>query len=141
MKKALIVYHSKTGVTRAFGKEIGAYLGTLGFDATAYSIHDFVPGDAAAADVVLLGCWTAGLMIVLQHPEQPWVDFSKRLPDLRGKKVGLFTTYRIAAGGMLTKMQHCIPAGQRDVVVRLKSRDGRLSDAMKTELRRAFTAD
>ncbi len=136
MKKALIVYHSKTGVTRALGKEMSTYLGTLGVKTTAYSIYDFIPSDAVDADIVLLGCWTSGLMVVLQHPEQPWVDFSKRLPDLRGKKIGLFTTYKIAAGGMFRKMERCIPAGAEDVLLRLKSRDGHLTDEMKSELRR-----
>lgn len=136
MKKALIIYHSKTGVTRAFGKEIGGFLGTLGVDATAYSIYDFIPDDAVHADVILLGCWTSGLFVLLQHPEQAWIDFSKRLPDLRGKKIGLFTTYKIATGSMFYKMQRCIPADPGDVVLRLKSSDGRLTDEMKSDLRR-----
>jgi flavodoxin len=96
MRKALVIYHSKTGITRAFGKEISDFLSRNNVESTFISINDYRDSDMQNVDYLFLGCWTSGLMILLQHPEKAWVDFSKRLPDLNGKKVGLFTTYTIA---------------------------------------------
>ena len=37
MKKAVIIYHSKTGTTKKYGEEIGEYLKNKGVDAQVTS--------------------------------------------------------------------------------------------------------
>jgi flavodoxin len=134
MKKALLIYHSKTGVTRAFGKEISNYLSQNNVQTTFISINDFRDDDLMDVDFLLLGCWTSGLMIFFQHPEKVWINFSKRLPDLKGKKIGLFTTYKIATGSMFRGMKKHLRCNPGDIFIELKSRDGHLTDSQKTGL-------
>ncbi len=136
MKKGLIVYHSKTGITKAFGRYINIFLKENNIESKAISIDEYKDGEAQSADVILLGCWTSGLMVVLQHPEQAWIDFAKKLPDLSGKKIGLFTTYKIATGSMFRKMKKHVRCNPGDITLELKSRDGRLSDAHQSALRK-----
>ncbi len=135
MKRALVIYHSKTGITRTFGKEISDFLGRNNIESTFISINDYRDSDMQYVDYLLLGCWTSGLMILLQHPEKAWVDFSKKLPDLIGKKIGLFTTYKLATGSMFNGMKKRLRCSQGDVILELKSRDGHLTESHTTELR------
>jgi flavodoxin len=135
MKKALVIYHSKTGITRAFGKEISDFLSRNNIESTFISINDYRDSDMQDVDFLLLGCWTSGLMIFLQHPEKAWVDFSKRLPDLNGKKIGLFATYKIATGSMFRAMRKHLRCKPGNVSLELKSRDGHLTESHIAKLR------
>jgi flavodoxin len=135
MKKALVIYHSKTGITRTFGKEISDYLGRNYVESTFISINDYRESDIQDVDYLFLGCWTSGLMVLLQHPEKAWVEFSNRLPDLNGKKIGLFTTYKLATGSMFKGMRKRLRCNRGDVVLELKSRDGHLTEPQCTQLR------
>jgi hypothetical protein len=92
------------------------------------SIYDADPADAGNADAMLLGAWCHGLFIVLQHPDKPWVEYARQLPDLSGKKVALFTTYKLATGSMFRKMQKHLELADAQRVEIFKSRDGSLSE-------------
>ena len=133
--KAVVVYRSRTGTTRRFADQIGGHLRTLGIETVVTSVGEADPATLAGADFVLLGCWTSGLMVIGQHPDQPWVDFARQIPKLSGPKVGLFTTYRILTGSMFGRMRRELADRASDVTFELKSRDGNLSD----EQRRALT--
>ncbi len=134
MKHALVLYNSKTGTTERFAGEIGDFLSREGVSAKVVSIFKFDPQDLARADIVLLGCWTSGLMIVLQHPERTWVEFAKTLPNLHGKKIVLFTTYTLATGSMFSGMKKHLRCDAEDMILELKSRDGRLVTMQRTDL-------
>ncbi|HEX7473351.1 MAG TPA: flavodoxin domain-containing protein [Candidatus Limnocylindrales bacterium] len=138
--KAAIVYRSSTGTTRRFAEEIGAHLRTLGVETVVASVGEADPAAVAGADVVLLGCWTSGLFVVLQHPDQPWIAFARALPPLTGKKVGLFTTYKLLTGSMFGKMREELADRAGAIGLELKSRDGTLSEANRSTLAR-FVAD
>ncbi len=133
---AAIVYRSRTGTTRRFAEEIGAHLRTLGVETSVASVGEADRTAMAAADVVLLGCWTNGLMVVGQHPDQTWIDFARALPDLSGTKLGLFTTYRILTGSMFGRMRRELRGRVGAVDLELKSRDGSLSEEHRTALAR-----
>jgi hypothetical protein len=90
----------------------------------------------AAADIVLLGCWTNGLFVVMQHPDQPWIDFVREIPALDGPRVGLFTTYRLLTGSMFAKMREALAGTAGVISVELKSRNGALSAANRAALDR-----
>lgn len=139
MEKALVIYHSKTGITRTFGKEISDFLGQNNVDPSFISINDFRDTDMQNIDYLFLGCWTSGLMILLQHPEKAWIDFSKQLPDLSGIKIVLFTTYKITTGSMFNRMRKYLRCNPGDVVMELKSRDEHLKESHKMELKRLIT--
>ncbi len=128
MKNALIVYHSKTGTTQKFGNEIGSLCTKAGLRTNTISINEFTREALDGVDYVFLGCWTHGLMVLFQHPDEQWVKFAKTLPELNGKKIVLFTTYKIATGSMFKKMRMHIKCNSDDVVLELKSRDGSFSE-------------
>ena len=134
MKHALVLYNSRTGTTERFAREIGDFLSREGVSVNVVSIFKFNPQDLARADIVLLGCWTSGLMIILQHPERTWVEFAKTLPDIRDKRIGLFTTYALAAGSMFKRMEQHVNMRSDGVELELKSRDGHLHDTHKRQL-------
>ena len=134
MKKALILYNSKTGTTKRFALEIAEFLKKKNLDTTVASIFEFESNDTGDFEYVLLGCWTSGLMILLQRPERVWVEFSEQLPDLGGKKIGLFTTYTIATGSMFKQMRKHVQCNPNDIAMELKSRNGELIEPIRKRL-------
>jgi flavodoxin len=131
---AAVVHRSRTGTTRRYAEEIGAFLRSRGIETTVVSIADADLAALAQVDLLLLGCWTNGLMIVLQHPDGPWESFARALPALTMPKVGLFTTYRLATGSMFRKMREALGSKAARIDLELRSRDGLLSDADRAAL-------
>jgi flavodoxin len=136
MKTAAIVYHSRTGKTRAFALEIAAFFQEHDIEPLVLSIGECTADTLAGVDYLLLGCWTQGLMIILQRPDDPWVEFARNLPPLEVPRIGLFTTYLIATGGMFRKMRKHLAAKTSPVRLELKSRNGSLSDRHRKALAR-----
>jgi flavodoxin len=134
MKKILVTYLSKTGITKKYAEEIKGYLQTKGAEVSNTSIEDFNSDMLNDTDILLFGAWTHGLMILLQHPDKPWKKFVDSLPDLPGKKTGLFTTYKLATGSMFKKMRKILNQKSIDPVIELKSKNGSLSEKDKTKL-------
>ncbi len=127
MKKAVVIYQSKTGITRKFGEEISRYLSDKGVETQTSSVQDYKEGLTEKVDYVLIGCWTAGFMLLFQHPDKIWKRFAQELPGLAGKKAALFTTYKIATGSMFKSMRKHLGDKGVDLSVELKSRKGDLS--------------
>lgn len=136
MATAAVIYRSATGTTRRLAEEIGEHLAARGCTTTVQSVGEADPAAAAAADVLLLGCWTSGLFVIAQHPDEPWLAFVRELPALAGTKVGLFTTYKLATGSMFARMRAALPGTPVPIGLELKSRDGHLSDAGRAALDR-----
>jgi flavodoxin len=134
MKKAVIIYQSKTGITKKYAAEIGQFLAEKGVNATILPVAEYKDGLTDDADMVFLGCWTAGLMLFLQHPEKTWNDFAHNLPELKGKKAVLFTTYKLATGSMFKNMRKHLGDKGTDLSLELKSRNGKLSPENKQVL-------
>jgi len=132
--KAHITYLSKTGITRKYASEIDAFLRANQTESIMQNIHDAIPEDAGEADFVLLGAWCHGLFILLQHPDKPWVEFARKLPDLSEKKVALFTTYKLATGSMFKKMRKQLKLAEHQQVEIFKSKNGSLSEEDKKRL-------
>ena len=139
MKKAIVIYLSRTGTTMKYAEEIGAYLNTKGIDTQVYSIMQYKDGVLDHADYVLLGCWTSGLMVILQHPEKKWVEFAKRLPSMPETKLALFTTYKILTGSMFRNMYRKLKGRFAQPALELKSRDSFLSEKNKHDLDQFIT--
>ena len=77
MKTAVITYHSKTGTTRRYAQEIGKYLSEKGIETHVMSIKDYCEELFDGVNYIFFGCWTSGLMVILQKPEQEWIDFTQ----------------------------------------------------------------
>jgi flavodoxin len=134
MAKAAVVYRSRTGTTRRLAEEIGAFLRDRGIEARVESVGDCDMAALAEVDYLLLGCWTNGLMVVLQHPDLPWLQFARDLPSLTRPRVGLFTTYKLLTGSMFAKMREPLTGRVPAVGLELKSRNGHLSEANRRAL-------
>lgn len=140
MKRAVIVYRSRTGTTRRLAEEIGAFLATRAIEPQVVSVGECDVQALGDVDYLLLGCWTGGLMIARQHPDQPWIDFARAIPALTGPRLGLFTTYKLATGGMFAQMRRHL-AGRAPIPrLELKSRTGRLSESNRRALERFIAA-
>lgn len=134
MPTAAVVHRSRTGTTRRYAEEIGAFLRSRGVETTVASVADADLAALAEVDVLLLGCWTSGLFVIMQHPDEPWLSFARDLPALDRPRVGLFTTYRLATGSMFRKMREALGSKVPRVDLELRSKDGRLSDADRAAL-------
>jgi flavodoxin len=126
MTTAAVVYRSATGTTRRLAEEIGAHLDSRGIDVVVRSVGDCDPTSLAGADLVLLGCWTSGYLVVGQHPDEPWLAFVRDMPAIGQARVGLFTTYKLATGSMFRRMRAVLGSKVGRVDLELKSRDGHL---------------
>jgi flavodoxin len=140
VKTALIVYRSRSGTTRRLAEEIGAFVAERGITPTVVSVGDCDVKRVNEADYILLGCWTNGLFVVLQHPDQPWIDFARDLPAISSAPVGLFTTYKLATGSMFGQMRKHLAGKAPAVGLELKSRSGHLSEQNKRDLERFLGA-
>ncbi len=129
MKKAVVVYRSHSGVTRRYGEEIGACLTRHGIATSVASVGDCDFATVADADYLLLGCWTSGLFVILQHPDEPWLAFVRDMPETKRPRVALFTTYLLATGSQFPKMRAAVTGKTNAPELELKSRHGRLSAA------------
>jgi flavodoxin len=129
VKKAVVVYRSHSGVTRLYGEEIGAFLTKSGIAVEVASVGECDFGTLADADYLFLGCWTSGLFVVRQHPDEPWMAFVRDMPDTRRPRVALFTTYKLATGGQFAKMATALASKTKAPELRLKSRNGHMSAA------------
>jgi flavodoxin len=135
MKRALITYCSRTGITKGLSYQIELACKRQGVETSLMSIEKFGPEALTGVDYVFLGCWTHGLMITMQHPEKSWVAFARSLPDLTGKRIILFTTYKLAVGRMFRKMRRVLKCKPQDVVLEVKSRGTSLSETDQTALK------
>lgn len=134
MKKALITYLSKTGTTKYFGHNIEKHLKEKGIECVAKSIHDVSPDQVAQYDFLIFGCWTHGLIIAFQHPDREWVKWANQIPNIKNKKIMLFTTYKIAVGGMFKKMAKHLRVEESNNTVWIKSKNENLSAIHKAQL-------
>ena len=134
MKKAAIIVNSKTGTTRQYADEISEYLKSKGLDYQVASIQNYSEDMLNDADYVFFGCWTSGLMVILQHPEKIWVEFAANLHSKPDAKVALFTTYKILTGSMFRNMYKHLKGKFATPSLELKSRNGSLSEKDKQAL-------
>ena len=136
MEKAVILFNSRTGTTGNYAREIGKQIESKGIEVQISSIqgYKYQPEIMDDANYVFLGCWTSGLMIVLQHPEDSWKEFAAKLPSTPNAKLALFTTYKILTGSMFRNMYKELNGKFTKPSLELKSRNGMLSDADRKAL-------
>ena len=129
--KATIIYHSKTGITKKYAKEIENYLLGMNFDVKTLSIDDYNSTLVDEPEYLFLGCWTSGLFIFGQHPDAEWVEFASKLNGMEKSRLILFTTYKLLTGSMFRKMKKHLRGKSLITGLKLKSRNGILSEKDK----------
>jgi flavodoxin len=132
--KTSIIYNSHSGTTEAYAEEIGNFLSGKGIECKVSSIDDYDKEFLLSSELVMLGCWTNGLMIFAQHPDRTWKKFVEEMPDIRNKTLALFTTYKIATGSMFRKMEKILAGKSDPPKTVLKSRSKQLTDMNRSTL-------
>ena len=125
--KTSIIYNSHSGTTKAYAEEIGNLLSGKGIECRISSIEDYDEEYLVSSDLVMLGCWTNGLMILAQHPDRAWKKFVKEMPVIRNKTLALFTTYKIATGSMFRIMKNILADKSDPPKAILKSKSKQLT--------------
>jgi hypothetical protein len=140
---AIVVYRSHSGVTRRYGEAIAAYLTGKGVTTKVVSVGEVDISALAGADYLFLGCWTSGLFLVAQSPDEPWLAFARDMPPLAAggdaesaPKVALFTTYKLRTGSQFPRMRAALAGKTLPPALQLQSRDGRISPEDSTALER-----
>lgn len=130
MEKAVILFNSKTGTTGKYARKIGEYIEAKGIEVEISSIQGYKYNQEILdhATYVFLGCWTSGLMVVMQHPENIWKEFAAKLPNMPEAKLALFTTYKVLTGSMFRNMYKEVEGKFAKSSLELKSRNGSLSE-------------
>lgn len=99
---AVIIYESLTGTTHRAAELIGDGLYDHQIGSQLYNVNTVDPTAVAAADLVIIGTWTDGLLVVGQRPGRK--KKLKALPDLTGKRCLVYCTYAIDPGKTIPKM-------------------------------------
>ena len=100
--KALVIYESLTGNTRKAAGLIAGALESAGWEATACPVTQVDMQCLAGADLVIVGSWTDGFILVGQRPGRS--GRLKKLPVMYGKRCAVYCTYAIDPGQTLEKL-------------------------------------
>lgn len=100
--KALVIWESLTGTTRKAADLIAAGLRAGGIDATVSPATDVDLAALSAAELVVVGSWTDGLVFVGQKPGRPSRLWS--LPVMPGKQAFAYCTYAVDPGHAVDKL-------------------------------------
>ena len=100
--KALVIWESLTGTTRKAAGRIAAGLRAVGVEASVSPATHVDLAALSAADLVIVGSWTDGLVFVGQKPGRQsrlWA-----LPYMTGKQAFVYCTYAVDAGHAVDKL-------------------------------------
>ena len=99
---ALIIYESMTGTTQRAAHLIGDAFYDAQIGARVFPTAGVTDEAVAGADLVIVGTWTDGLLIVGQRPGKH--KKLAALPSLAGKRCLVYCTYAIAPGKTIEKL-------------------------------------
>ena len=109
-----MIYESLTGNTAKAGQAIAAGLTAEGLPTRAFPIKDIDFQALSRADLVIVGSWVDGLIVVGQRPGR--VGRIRAMPALAGKRAVVYLTYAIDAGRALQKMSDAVTARGAEVL-------------------------
>jgi len=112
--KALVIWESMTGTTRKAAGHIAAGLRAGGIETTTCSATRVDHQALSDADLVVVGSWTDGLVLVGQKPGRR--SKLRHLPFLTGKQAYAFCTYAVDAGHAAEKLAAIVQDRGADVV-------------------------
>jgi hypothetical protein len=111
---AVVIYESLTGNTAKAGRAIAAGLTAEGVPTRAFPITKIDYQALADADLVIVGSWVDGLILVGQKPGR--LGRITSMPALAGKKAVVYLTYAIDAGRSLQKLSAAVEARGAEVL-------------------------
>lgn len=114
MDNAVVIYESLTGNTRRAGERIAAELEAAGVRTVACPVTDVDLAALAAADIVIVGSWTDGLILFGQRPGR--AGRLRKLPVIDGKLAAVYCTYALETGKTLQKLQGIVERRGGEVI-------------------------
>jgi hypothetical protein len=112
--QAVVIYESLTGNTAKAGRAIAADLTAQGLPTQAFPITRIDYQALSDADLVIVGSWVDGLVVIGQKPGR--LGRIKGMPALSGKRAIVYLTYAIDPGHALQKMSDAVAARGADVL-------------------------
>ena len=112
--QAVIIYNSLTGTTRKAAHRIASELKALRIEATPVAIGDVDDAAVAEADLVVVGTWTDGIVVLGQKPAGK--KKLRSLPSLAGKRAVVYCTYAVDPGHTLDKLVEEVEAKGAEVI-------------------------
>lgn len=112
--RAIVIYESLTGNTRKTAALIARELGLQGMDAVSCPITDINYQALSEADLVIVGSWTDGALVVGQRPGR--AHRLRSMPALDNKRALVFCTYAINPGRTLDKMTRILQGRGAEVI-------------------------
>ena len=100
--RAVIIYNSLTGTTEKAAFRIASELKALRVDAEPVAIDDVDESTVADVDLVIVGTWTDGIVVMGQKPAGR--KKLRNLPSLAGRKAVVYCTYAVDPGRTLDKL-------------------------------------
>jgi hypothetical protein len=99
----VVIYESLTGNTARAARLVGEHAAAAGAEVHVFPIDDIGLKELAEADVVFVGTWVDGLILVGHRPGR--AGKLRRLPVIDGKRAALFMTYAVHAGKALERFR------------------------------------
>ena len=99
--RVLILYETRRGTTLTVARAIRDGIRDRGHTATAAPIRAVDAGTVAAADAVIVGSWTQGMVLVKVGPAVGALEGIADLPSLDGRPAAVFCTCDVAPRGTL----------------------------------------
>jgi len=112
--KALVIWESLTGTTHKAAERIAGGLRAKGVDATVSPATRVDLAALSAADLVIVGSWTDGIVFVGQRPGRATRLWN--LPYMTGKRAFVYCTYAVDAGHAVDKLADIVRDRGADVI-------------------------
>jgi menaquinone-dependent protoporphyrinogen IX oxidase len=125
--RGVVIYESLTGNTAKAARMIAEQLGANGIPTTACNVTKVDYQALAEADLVVVGTWTDGIVVVGQRPGR--AHRLKRMPAISGKKAVVYATYAIDPGKVLDKLVEIVEARGGEVLGGMTIRRDRLQES------------
>ncbi|MBW4078562.1 MAG: FAD-dependent oxidoreductase [Acidobacteria bacterium] len=114
--RILVCYCSEGGTTKGVAEEMVDRLNLQGARAQARSINEVGVRELAEADALMVGTWVEGLVVAKVRPARAMREWLAGLPNLGGRRVGVFCTYKVNPRGALAEMSAALAAKGANVI-------------------------
>ena len=108
MSKMAVIYWSQTGNTEAMAGAITEGAKDAGAEVQLFHVSEISADDAAAYDLLALGCPAMGAEVLEEEEFEPF--FTALEPKLGGKKIALFGSYGWGDGQWMRDWQDRVTA-------------------------------
>ena len=112
----VVLFESMTGTTERVAQLVGAAARAAGAEVSVRDVSEPDLHELAAADAVVIGTWTDGLILFGMRPGGS--GNIRALPVIQNKRVGIFCTYAVNPGRTLDKLEAIVQGRGGEVVAR-----------------------